>query len=515
MGDEKLTISWNDFEKESPNTFRNLFTEQDFRDVTLVSADAKLISAHKVVLSSSSPFFRNILTRNPHQSPLIFLKGVNFSELDLLVRFIYIGECEVAQEDLDTFLEVGKELEVNGLRDDETLGESKQQLQEAKVGVTENLTKDKIENNKFKCHSCEFKFNNRDYLKRHVRAKHTDNKDSIQLKFENQNDESETRDKEVATNDNATSGEADGNQTAGDKEEQFQEINKSSVEEIFQTLLEGYNSSTEKEKEEKVESHEEENLTEKQEEEKTSEENEPGQGVDTGEMFPCKVDKCSFVSTCKKGLKRHRTWKHIKPGKRDGRLVCDIGRCKFKSKLKSGLKRHKTRKHGNQTDIVSDLDLKILQASVVTVGRDEQHLCDLCEFKAASLTFLKNHKASIHSVETYSCNQCDFHSGWKSALFTHKITKHEGRKYNCDHCEYSTSYNAALKTHMLKKHTEAAKKDGETSPKQEANPKTAEPVTKTHATDLSLYPQIKCSVLNKSEGSEGPDNLKGLIIKNI
>ena len=43
--------------------------------------------------------------------------------------------------------------------------------------------------------------------------------------------------------------EDNGNLTAGEKAAKFEEINKSSVEEIFQTLLEGYNSSTEEKKE--------------------------------------------------------------------------------------------------------------------------------------------------------------------------------------------------------------------------------------------------------------------------
>ena len=495
MDDEKLTISWNDFEKEAPSTFRNLFTEQDFRDVTLVSADSKLISAHKVVLSSSSPFFRNILTKNPHQSPLIFLKGVNFLELDLLVRFIYIGECEVAQEHLETFLELGKDLEINGLREQ----------REEEAGATENLAKDVIENKSFKCPLCEFKFNNRDYLKRHIQAKHTDTeikKYSIQLKFEIQNDESDSTDKNETTNDNATSSQDDGNPPEGEMEEKLVKDNgMSSVEEIFQTLLEGYNSlntedkdKEDKEKNQNDDKNVEDNLSENIEEGKTSEENHPGQGLNAGGEFPCKVDKCRFVATCKKGLKRHKAWKH-----KDFRVFCDIERCKFKSNHKRGLKRHKTVKHSKQTNAVSDLDLKILLASMENVNKDEQHLCNLCDFKAASVTFLENHKASIHSLETYSCNQCDFNSGWKSALFTHKVTKHEGRKYKCDNCEYSTSYNASLKTHMLKKHNDEATKDGDTSPKHEANPKIVEPITKTHATDLSLYPQIKCSVLSKSE----------------
>ena len=190
--------------------------------------------------------------------------------------------------------------------------------------------------------------------------------------------------------------------------------------------------------------------------EKTSEETEHGQQVTKGIVtFPCKEDNCSFVSNFKRGLKRHKTWKH-KPCKKDGRLVCDIGKCKFKSKLKSGLRRHKTRKHTKQTDIVGDLESKIRKA--LKVSKNQQHLCDLCEFNAVSLTFLKNHKASIHGMESFSCNQCDFQSGWKSALNTHKTAKHEGRKNKCDHCEFSSTYKHILKRHMLKRHSNHTKK---------------------------------------------------------
>ena len=48
--------------------------------VTLVSADSKQIKAHKVILSSRSKFFNQILLENPHQHPLRMIFG-HFSTL--------------------------------------------------------------------------------------------------------------------------------------------------------------------------------------------------------------------------------------------------------------------------------------------------------------------------------------------------------------------------------------------------------------------------------------------------
>ena len=91
---------WNDFE---------------FVDVTLVCDDNRQVKAHKVVLSSSSPVLEQILISNPHQHPLIYLHNVKYSCLQSLIKYIYLGQTEVAQAELQDFI---KELQfgVEGLR---------------------------------------------------------------------------------------------------------------------------------------------------------------------------------------------------------------------------------------------------------------------------------------------------------------------------------------------------------------------------------------------------------------
>jgi len=114
MTSEKFCLRWNDFESNVSIAFRELREEKDFFDVTL-ACDDNQVQAHKVILSACSPFFRNILRKNPHQHPLLYLKGVKYTELLSVLNFMYQGEVNVAQEELNSFLAVAEELRVKGL----------------------------------------------------------------------------------------------------------------------------------------------------------------------------------------------------------------------------------------------------------------------------------------------------------------------------------------------------------------------------------------------------------------
>jgi len=114
MGSEKFCLRWNDFETNISSAFRELRDDKDFFDVTL-ACDDEQIQAHKVILSACSPFFRNVLRRNPHQNPLLYLKGVKYTDLQSVLNFMYHGEVNVAQEELNSFLAVAEDLRVKGL----------------------------------------------------------------------------------------------------------------------------------------------------------------------------------------------------------------------------------------------------------------------------------------------------------------------------------------------------------------------------------------------------------------
>ena len=113
---EKLCLKWNDFEQNVTSAFGLLRQDSDFVDVTLVSEDGQQVDLHKVVLASSSPFFQQLLKRSKQsQHPWIFMRGCKFEDLSAVVDFLYYGEANVFQENLDCFLALAGELQLKGL----------------------------------------------------------------------------------------------------------------------------------------------------------------------------------------------------------------------------------------------------------------------------------------------------------------------------------------------------------------------------------------------------------------
>ena len=68
---EKFSLKWNDYLVNVTKKFSVLRNEDEFSDVTLVSSDKRQVSAHKVVLASSSDYFKTILPTNNKSNDII------------------------------------------------------------------------------------------------------------------------------------------------------------------------------------------------------------------------------------------------------------------------------------------------------------------------------------------------------------------------------------------------------------------------------------------------------------
>ena len=111
---EKFCLRWNDFETNISTAFREIREEKDLFDCT-IAVGTRQLQAHKLILSACSPFFREIFKQNPHQHPLLYLSRIGFDDLKACLNFMYHGEVNVAQDDLNTFLVVAEELKIKGL----------------------------------------------------------------------------------------------------------------------------------------------------------------------------------------------------------------------------------------------------------------------------------------------------------------------------------------------------------------------------------------------------------------
>ena len=125
---EKFSLKWNDYQSNWKQSLSGLRTDSDLADVTLISEDKFKFSAHKILLSSCSNIFKSILKGSSNTNPLLYLSGVTSVNLGFILDYIYHGEVNLFQEQLDSFLESAQKLEVEGLlgghEDNETKDES-------------------------------------------------------------------------------------------------------------------------------------------------------------------------------------------------------------------------------------------------------------------------------------------------------------------------------------------------------------------------------------------------------
>eukprot|EP00095_Tigriopus_kingsejongensis_P012309 maker-scaffold284_size223161-snap-gene-1.23 protein:Tk12309 transcript:maker-scaffold284_size223161-snap-gene-1.23-mRNA-1 annotation:"dna transcription factor activity" len=112
---QKYSLKWNDFSVNVASTFRDLHTRNDFVDVTLACSDGSTLDAHKVILSSVSSYFRDILKTTPCKHPIIILKDTGKDEAAAMLEFAYTGEVNVAQELLPSLLQTARSFRIKGL----------------------------------------------------------------------------------------------------------------------------------------------------------------------------------------------------------------------------------------------------------------------------------------------------------------------------------------------------------------------------------------------------------------
>ena len=112
----KFSLKSTDFEHNVTKTFKSLRTEDEFCDVTLVSSDKKQVSAHKVVLSSYSDYFRTILKNNNKTSSIVLcLENIYFEELNQVLDYVYNGEVKVEEDQLEKFVKIGQRYQLEGI----------------------------------------------------------------------------------------------------------------------------------------------------------------------------------------------------------------------------------------------------------------------------------------------------------------------------------------------------------------------------------------------------------------
>ena len=102
------------FEGKNRKAWQDSLIHKDFCDITLY-CDNKQIEAHKIIISSYSKVFLNILRQSSNSHQIIYMSGVKYTELQNLIMLMYEGEVSINKDDIDNFLNVAEDLKISGL----------------------------------------------------------------------------------------------------------------------------------------------------------------------------------------------------------------------------------------------------------------------------------------------------------------------------------------------------------------------------------------------------------------
>ena len=111
---QHFALRWNDYKSSLVEALDGLRADEDFVDVT-ISCHGRQFKAHKMILSACSPYFRKLLLENPCSHPIIILREARANDLEAMLDFIYNGEVNVEEAQLDSFLKAATELQIRGL----------------------------------------------------------------------------------------------------------------------------------------------------------------------------------------------------------------------------------------------------------------------------------------------------------------------------------------------------------------------------------------------------------------
>ncbi|KAB7503334.1 Protein bric-a-brac 2 [Armadillidium nasatum] len=108
-------LVWSQFNSSLIHNLQQYQAKEKFCDTTVV-CEKKFFQLHRVILSNCSDYFEDIFDKTPCKHPFIVLKDVTAKEFKLILDFIYRGEVEICQSELNKFLDIAKGLKIRGIK---------------------------------------------------------------------------------------------------------------------------------------------------------------------------------------------------------------------------------------------------------------------------------------------------------------------------------------------------------------------------------------------------------------
>ena len=481
MQQEKFSLTSDAYSDHQRKILHDLLETNDFADVTLVCDDLKQIKAHRNILSACSPVFKTMLhieTNNSH--PVIYLRGIQYTEMESIIQYIYKGKATFLQERLSDLLSTAKSLQIRELaksvkddqhesQDEDVLQKKEDQLMHAMKSANELEHPDEKTITAIKpefldqdvavypCNQCHFETKALKYLKQHMKTQHGDKHFCDKCDYEA--NDSRNLSKHIKIMHQGFS-----KNTFACKYCDYQAQERSHLR-VHIGKHEGITYDC---------THCDYKATE------------PGslrrhfRAKHEGVKYDC--NQCNYQSGYQHELKIHIQSKH------EGLLYpCD--QCDYKASKYCNLNQHVKTCHDsvnelpldtvandqlqddeaaatlsqyeevlqNKEDLLIETQFETDEKTFKSMKQEfhdqngELYSCRQCPFETTTLKYLKEHNKTQHGETKYICNQCDFETDRHNRLRMH-IGKHEGVTYDCTHCDYKATEPSSLRRHAKAKH---------------------------------------------------------------
>ena len=407
--------------------------------MTIATNDNQQVLAHKVILSHCSLVFRNILETNPHPNPLIYLSNLTFHEVQSLLQFMYLGECQIKNEDIEKFTKLGQEYKISGLYevlDGNFLIETANGVIKEEPEVEEQLEEE----------------DDLDELKEFLKKPLNEEERCVAI----------TRSEEPVS--------VDWWSISNDTKLSVVDVPNIEIQEVIlpddikETLRAkpflceicknrfAYSKGLVKHKRLtghgtklgcnvcKYKAADKEDIISHWQKEHVGKDN----------LFACNLCDASFSKYT--AMTKHKKYMH---GERP--YKCD--QCEYRAPKQGILNKHISIIHEGkrvacpvcEVEFVSRANLKVHQKNI---HEGVRFPCKECDYSATQIQSLKGHIRVKHKGVRFECNQCDYKGTGKANLQLHKDTKHENKKYQCNQCDLLGNHPSSLNSHIKNKHEE-------------------------------------------------------------
>ena len=396
MVHENYNLTWHTYSDHLRDMMQEIFRSDDFKDVTLVSDDKQSIKAHRNILSTCSPVFKSILQMEGQSNhPVIYLKGIKYSEIDAILKFIYSGETKCHEKELNELMLTAKNLEIKELCETVNIWDEVNDQKKDKAHLLDAVIKDEAASS-IETKTIDYADNENGKEDQPVEEIFCENESKT---FESVQRNEHQPEKEELLN--------------APSEDAFPTKTKTKTKKIVQTKRINYGLDVLKVQCPNCDNYFANKWVL----------GDHIKSIHEGVTYACNHDQCYKEYALPRTLRQH-----IQSAHEGVKFPCN--QCQMQFSTKNGLNIH-----------------------TKAVHKGVKYNCNHCDRQYTDKSSLIHHTKAVHKGVIYNCEQCEFKSPRADRLSQHVETSHEGVRFACNQCDHKATQKDNLRQHIQRRHS--------------------------------------------------------------